>query len=104
MQLIDYICFTQALIHLPPAISDGAITPVQDMESMLAIYKELSNSTGADDQRRRLESIIAESLSALRRIVDMLVTTGGSNAHYRKALSCLKVNVQRLFTVKFSFF
>jgi hypothetical protein len=68
------------------------------MEAMLAIYREVSaasaaasSSSGPGDLRRRLESVIAESLSALRRIVDMLVTTGGSNAHYRKAVGCLKV-------------
>ena len=93
-------------VALPPAVHDGSITPAEEMGALLAAYRSLtpahSNhegdttpaiSSSAGKALQQAEVLIRESLLALRRIVDMLITTGGTNAHYRKAKACLKVKM-----------
>ena len=81
-------------------MNDGSVTPAEDMLHILTVHKSLSTASSSAEsastdsvagQLREVERVIRESLSALRRIVELLVTTGGTNAHFRKSLACLKV-------------
>jgi len=71
---------------LPSPLNEGSVNPTEEFTVLLKTFAEEKDNDRTDELRH----IIVESLSALRRIVDLLVTTGGTSAHYRKALACIK--------------
>ena len=66
----------------------GSVNPVEDLDSAVKeflIAKE-SNASNISD----VQTSVISSLNVMERIVELLVLTGGTSAHYRKAVGCLK--------------
>ena len=71
---------------LPP-LHEGSVQPVEEFSLILESYRQVDASDKA-----HARAVVRQSLVTLQRIIDLLVTTGGTNAHFRKAVSCLKVH------------
>lgn len=53
------------------------------------MYRNIDNRYQIEQSNAK--AIIRESIVTLGRIIDLLISTGGTNAHYRKAIACMKV-------------
>ena len=47
-----------------------------------------------------VKKVFRENISTLEEVIKNLVTIGGTNAHYRKALECIKVNIRIFFSLR----
>jgi hypothetical protein len=79
---------------LPP-LNESSVQPVDDFALILESYRQVDGS-----EKPHARAVVRQSLVTLQRIVELLVTTGGTNAHFRKAVGCLKV--ENLPTFPFS--
>lgn len=70
-------------------LHEGSVLPVDEFQVILDGYRSISPDQIVLKSKATL--VVRESLSTLERIIELLVTTGGTNAHYRKAVSCVKV-------------
>lgn len=69
-----------------PPLHEGSVQPVDDFLLILESYRHVD-----DSDKPHSRAVVRQSLATLQRIVELLVTTGGTNAHFRKAVGCLKV-------------
>ena len=67
------------------ALLQGTVTPAEDMMSIVAHVHQIARPGQA-------QQLIRDTMGAMTRIIDQLVTSGGTAAHYRKALGCLQVS------------
>jgi hypothetical protein len=72
---------------VPAVLSEGSVNPVEDLEKILAAY-ETAKLDGAANVME-VQNVVTESLHTMERIIELLVLTGATSAHYRKAVACL---------------
>ena len=77
-------------IKLLPPLHEGSVQPVDEFMAILEMYRNVDHGSNVEQSNAR--AIVRESIVTLSRIIDLLISTGGTNAHYRKAISCTKVN------------
>jgi hypothetical protein len=70
---------------LPP-LHEGSVQPVDEFALILESYRQVD-----EGEKAHARAVVRQSLMTLQRIIELLVTTGGTNAHFRKGVSCLKV-------------
>lgn len=76
-----------------PELSVGSVSPVEDFGAVIAHYKQLMNAHDASSLAKDSALFAVKSaMVTFGEIITLLVSVGGSNAHYRKAMACLKVN------------
>lgn len=83
-------------VTVPPPLGIGSVTPTDDFIKILSeatnILQLGQNTTNVSPHDLiSAMNVIKESVSVLCKIIELLVTTGGTGAHYRKALVSLKV-------------
>jgi len=87
-----------------PTLRLSTVTPVEDFLSVLSAVREaesrsesISDGTDKETQtltereRERERDVVSETMVTMTRIIELLVTNGGTKAHIRKAIECLKV-------------
>jgi SUMO ligase MMS21 Smc5/6 complex component len=73
-------------------LSSSSVSPTEDFESIVqACVKVMSEVDSSSNLFTSATEVITSSISTLYKIVIMLVTTGATGAHYRKAVGALKV-------------
>jgi hypothetical protein len=77
---------------LPP-LHEGSVQPVDEFALILGSYRQVDEA-----EKPHARAVVRQSLMTLQRIIELLVTTGGTNAHFRKGVSCLKVRNASLST------
>lgn len=65
-------------IPLPPPLNMGVVNAVEEFNEIFSDKYPLENP------------VQLESIDTMMKIIETLVTFGGTNAHYKKAVSCLK--------------
>jgi hypothetical protein len=73
---------------VPAALSEGSVNPVEDMDKILVILQ--SAKDGEASNLMDIQDVVITSLRNMGRTVELLVLTGATSAHYRKALNCLQ--------------
>ena len=71
-----------------PSLSAGSVTPADDFQAVVDYCTSVA-LTPAEQDRLRLE--ITRSIEVLEKIIALLITMGGTSAHFRKAVGCIKV-------------
>lgn len=75
---------------LPGPINIGSVTPAEDFDNLRNIYQALRAKPTAGEATEVCKKVISDSIGTLGRVIELLVTAGGTGAHYRKAIVCLK--------------
>jgi hypothetical protein len=68
-----------------PTISAGSVTPVDDFQAVV----DYGIANGSDTLV--IQTAAKNAMVTIEEIISMMVTRGGTQAHYRKAVACLKV-------------
>lgn len=73
---------------VPAVLSEGSVSPTDDLDSIVAALLA-ARDAGAPNVAE-LQACVRASLRVLERTIELLVLTGATSAHFRKALHCLQ--------------
>lgn len=76
-----------AAAYTGPTISAGSVTPVEDFQAIV----DYAVANGAGANAAAISTAVRDSMDVLEGIITMLVTRGGTQPHFRKAVACVKV-------------
>ncbi len=74
-----------------PSFTTGSVSPVEDFQAVVD-YCSSSQHLMSPNEMLQCEEALRSAMTVMGEIVVMLVTVGGTNPHFRKAVACLKVS------------
>ena len=75
-------------------LSAGSVSPAEDFALVVAYCLDHTRSAG---ELLLAEDAVRGAMHTLADIVAQLVTVGGTGAHFRKAVACLKVRCSKVW-------
>ena len=79
---------SSAVGYAGPLLSAGSVSPAEDFQLVVAYCLDPARSAA---ELLLAEEAVRGAMHTLADVVAQLVTVGGTGAHYRKAVACLKV-------------